>query len=556
MTIKTTDCSMEVRSYRFLQVIMTIQSKLPNFKSPCILWETVCSTAYPHLLDVLKIIGIFPTYPEDDRAIEDSTTRKDHTGPTKPNFRLLHLKSGTGNQQLCAAVHIEHIDSAATNGYICLSYVWGTDISTEHIKIDENEISIHASLLTSLRHIRNPHDTLVLWVDALYVDQNDPDEKASQIANLGEIYSRCSLVYRWLGAPPNHIPTTGDPFQWFQHFSDNKQHHEMAGYHKANSVRIRFEENSEFNDLWDRFLLIANSTWFTRVWTVQEAVLSPDHVLCYGNWRSSLDRLISARRSHIGNGYRCMMGPKFGSDHFNLPSWVPDLSATIPLVEIEAVIRRISSFTLYEASGSKFGNFQIQGAELSVSGRWVDTISTIGFLFPTDNVSAEVLKNILMNWKALCEKIGTCREASLRMALSGFICASKIDDRVSLNGRRCGWRQIKTHDLPSMEEWSQFLGGDVWALQEEYRRAVEIASTGRCFYITKTGKIGLCYPHVKTGDQVWVLKNFNSPFVLRKVGSESNNTRVFRFIGDCYLDGTVDEEAVKATKKGSCITLV
>ncbi|TGO86408.1 hypothetical protein BPOR_0306g00060 [Botrytis porri] len=210
------------------------------------------------------------------------------------------------------------------------------------------------------------------------------------------------------------------------------------------------------------------------------------------------------------------MGPKFGSDHFNLPSWVPDLSATIPLVEIEAVIRRISSFTLYEASGSKFGNFQIQGAELSVSGR----------------------------------------EASLRMALSGFICASKIDDRVSLNGRRCGWRQIKTHDLPSMEEWSQFLGGDVWALQEEYRRAVEIASTGRCFYITKTGKIGLCYPHVKTGDQVWVLKNFNSPFVLRKVGSESNNTRVFRFIGDCYLDGTVDEEAVKATKKGSCITLV
>ncbi|TGO86407.1 hypothetical protein BPOR_0306g00050 [Botrytis porri] len=287
---------------------MTIQSKLPNFKSPCILWETVCSTAYPHLLDVLKIIGIFPTYPEDDRAIEDSTTRKDHTGPTKPNFRLLHLKSGTGNQQLCAAVHIEHIDSAATNGYICLSYVWGTDISTEHIKIDENEISIHASLLTSLRHIRNPHDTLVLWVDALYVDQNDPDEKASQIANLGEIYSRCSLVYIWLGAPPNHIPTTGDPFQWFQHFSDNKQHHEMAGYHKANSVRIRFEENSEFNDLWDRFLLIANSTWFTRVWTVQEAVLSPDHVLCYGNWRSSLDRLISARRSrkcHTFNETQC-----------------------------------------------------------------------------------------------------------------------------------------------------------------------------------------------------------------------------------------------------------
>ncbi|KAF7902287.1 hypothetical protein EAF00_002190 [Botryotinia globosa] len=613
--------------------------------------------------------------------MENSTTNKDHTGLAKAKFRLLYLKSGTGNQQLCATIHFEHIDIAAANGYICLSYVWGAEISTEHVKVDENEISIHASLLTGLRHIRKPHHTLVLWIDALCVDQNHPDEKTSQRANVGEIYSRCSLVYIWLGAPPNHISTTENPFQLIQHFSDNKHYHELAGYYKANSGWICFGENKEFDDLWDRFLLVSNSTWFTRSWTVQEAVLSPNPVLCYGNWCSSLDTLILARRNrechtfnetqccknslgpfsrfkitaldqfflHIelieryrqdhslqdhslycqntirafpelthrpfyeivltfsnirvcmeprdrifsvlamaqsltmksyqpnysakltdvytevfklmlqetGNDYRCMIGPAFGSDHSNLSSWVPDFSITITLVEIEAVIRRISSSTLCEASGKKIGVSQIHGPELSVSGRWLDTISIVGSLLSTVNIPAEALKIILMNWKGLSENIvGACKEVSARMALSRIICASKIADGVSLYGRHHGWREIKTSDLPSMEEWGQFLGGDVWTLQEEYRGAFEIASTGRCFYVTKNGKMGLCYPQVKTGDQVWVLKNSNSPFVLRNADSESSDARLYRFIGDCYLDGTTDEEIVTATREENCITLV
>ncbi|TGO61035.1 hypothetical protein BOTNAR_0135g00120 [Botryotinia narcissicola] len=258
-----------------------------------------------------------------------------------------------------------------------------------------------------------------------------------------------------------------------------------------------------------------------------------------------------------GNDYRYMIGPAFGSDHSNLPSWVPDFSVTIPLVEIEAVIRRISSSTLCVASGKKFGEFQIHGPELSVSGRCLDTVSIVGSLLPTVNIPAESLKSILMNWKSLCESIvGACREVSARMALSRVICASKIADGVSLYGRHHGWRQIKTSDLPSMEEWNQFLSGDVWTLQEEYRRAFEIASTGRCFYVTRNGKMSLCYPQVKTGDQVWVLNNSNSPSVLRKVDSESSNARLYRFIRDCYLDGTIDEEVVKETKEGSCITLL
>lgn len=83
--------------------------------------------------------------------------------------------------------------------------------------------------------------------------------------------------------------------------------------------------------------------------------------------------------------------------------------------------------------------------------------------------------------------LGAHKEASIRMALSRAICASRIGVGVSLHGRHRRWRQIKTNDLPSMKEWSQSLGGDAWTSPKEYREAFEIAMTGRCFCITENG---------------------------------------------------------------------
>lgn len=39
--------------------------------------------------------------------------------------------------------------------------------------------------------------------------------------------------------------------------------------------RFKFTETAEFDALWDGFLLLANSSWWTRAWTAQEAFLPP-----------------------------------------------------------------------------------------------------------------------------------------------------------------------------------------------------------------------------------------------------------------------------------------
>ena len=44
-----------------------------------------------------------------------------------------------------------------------------------------------------------------LWVDALCINQDDQEERARQIAMMGDIYSHAANVIVWLGEADEHI---------------------------------------------------------------------------------------------------------------------------------------------------------------------------------------------------------------------------------------------------------------------------------------------------------------------------------------------------------------
>ena len=50
-----------------------------------------------------------------------------------------------------------------------------------------------------LRRLRDPVDSLVLWVEAICINQKDNNEKAHQVAMMREIYSSCQKMIIWLG---------------------------------------------------------------------------------------------------------------------------------------------------------------------------------------------------------------------------------------------------------------------------------------------------------------------------------------------------------------------
>jgi hypothetical protein len=65
---------------------------------------------------------------------------------------------------------------------------------------------------------------------------------------------------------------------------------------------------------------------------------------------------------------------------------------------------------------------------------------------------------------------------------------------------------------------------------------------GRRFFITKKGYFGMGPAQLAEGDQVYILAGGKVPLVLRPVLESQPNT--FELVGDCYVHGVMDGEAV------------
>ncbi|KAI0014170.1 heterokaryon incompatibility protein-domain-containing protein [Xylariaceae sp. FL0662B] len=66
---------------------------------------------------------------------------------------------------------------------------------------------------------------------------------------------------------------------------------------------------------------------------------------------------------------------------------------------------------------------------------------------------------------------------------------------------------------------------------------------GRRFFVDKSGLLGLAPEEARVGDSVYALEGMRCPFILREVENvESKGDRVFRLIGECYVQDITCEE--------------
>lgn len=84
--------------------------------------------------------------------------------------------------------------------YTALSYTWGDTLVTAPIFVKGEETQVTLNLEAALRHIRKSSHDIVLWVDALCINQNDVSEKNHQVEMMREIFSGAELVVAWLGS--------------------------------------------------------------------------------------------------------------------------------------------------------------------------------------------------------------------------------------------------------------------------------------------------------------------------------------------------------------------
>lgn len=148
-------------------------------------------------------------------------------------IRVFHMNPGDESDQIRGSLRHLDLDTQPPPQYECVSYVWGNPELAKSATIDQKSVIIQKNLCDALRYIRSKTKTVIVWADAICINQSDVHEKSYQVALMAEIYRQCSKVHIWLGLPePGSL--TGNPFEFLEHFVKGRHYYDFPSFHRDN----------------------------------------------------------------------------------------------------------------------------------------------------------------------------------------------------------------------------------------------------------------------------------------------------------------------------------
>lgn len=163
-------------------------------------------------------------------------------------------QSKSSDQEQYELVHV----SLATcrNGYQAVSYVWGDPTQDHSIKINgQHSLPITKTLAIALPQLTQICSTSFLWIDQICIDQSNNQERGQQVSIMGEIFSNATGVLIWTGG-------------------------ELDG---LSEMKTQLSRPDDFDKSHIETLIQLHCRpWFSRGWTIQEAVLAKTAILIAG----------------------------------------------------------------------------------------------------------------------------------------------------------------------------------------------------------------------------------------------------------------------------------
>lgn len=559
---------------------------------------------------------------------------------------------------------IVHTSLGAPPPYTAISYTWGDPDDTVDIRVNGSWMKVTASLHGALRAVRQPDDPVLIWADAICINQSNKAEQSSQVQLMRQIYEKAESVMVWLGPASNSSSKAVDAIHALSQVPDG----EVDAWIQLESHKSDF----------DALVHLFERDYWGRLWVVQEilnakvatircgdktvqwpllkdvvamldkhepqlrASFPPNektsrtrqsyaHVLISGGPASIdimdmlagkgaeqfLDVLRICRtkhtsqprdkvfgvmgilpdvRSHLFPDYNVSLRQVYTdvvdfllhrtkrldviceSIHFPihasstvLPTWVPDWSYVQHMAGLGRSYQFLASgetdaiFSFVDArQRTKLRIEAIHLGEIKFRGIAVGTYcglddSLMAFLhwrsimlteFPeSDDKSKGELTN---EDNAFCRTISMAQQAAVWEDSTNHENIQHWTD-VCYHV----FARLITERLPSvhlddklqsrMENTSKEVGEVLkkWRARTILQERCESRMMGRCFFITEDGKMGMGTGFLEARDIVCVPLGCCTPVILRPEGGANE----YRFVGDCYVDGYMNGEAIKASKK-------
>ncbi|KAH7350751.1 heterokaryon incompatibility protein-domain-containing protein [Rhexocercosporidium sp. MPI-PUGE-AT-0058] len=158
--------------------------------------------------------------------------------------------------------------------FAALSYTWGENAFTETLECEGNVLHITKNLHVALLQSRLSDKPLIIWADAVCINQSDNTEKSLQIPLMADIYSQAAEVLIWLG---EGTEATKDVMLYLKRIG-------QKFIDRGKEILEPRDERSPDNDaLWKDVIddpnlektdMIWTRPWFSRVWIIQELALA------------------------------------------------------------------------------------------------------------------------------------------------------------------------------------------------------------------------------------------------------------------------------------------
>ncbi|KAH7374686.1 heterokaryon incompatibility protein-domain-containing protein [Plectosphaerella cucumerina] len=217
--------------------------------------------------------------------------------PEPGTMRLLRLFKSPPTYPIRCELFEASLQEDDGTTYQALSYTWGSKIPSESITVEDElgrggrvcyTFRVTGNLHTALRYIRSRDLDLVLWIDAICIDQKNPQEKSVQIGQMRTVYEKADEVLIWLGHGTDgnveaamdamcrlHEEARSDRKAW----KDPRNRPEIAG--KIFLKQSATDPESTFLKQADAFKGLLARPWFQRIWVLQEvASARAASVLC------------------------------------------------------------------------------------------------------------------------------------------------------------------------------------------------------------------------------------------------------------------------------------
>jgi hypothetical protein len=169
--------------------------------------------------------------------------------------------------------------------YEALSYVWGTGEFCHTLLCHGKALRVSRNLFRALHFLRRKSQKLVLWVDAVCINQSDAAEKETQIPLMRDIYSMATRSLIWLGEAEVEVLSGFWTLRMVHPLSLIMNNYEKLtplrdSFNHEKKIELSSQGRVSFFHIIIRELL--EREWFTRTWTLQELLLNNSSVFMCG----------------------------------------------------------------------------------------------------------------------------------------------------------------------------------------------------------------------------------------------------------------------------------